>query len=177
MKRDTAAIRRRKQIKSDMGQTGPIKMYVLMFVCLVVVISGFFLAARQHFSSMDYGMRNSKLRKQLDDLESEKRRLLLAREISLSPAEIKKAAQKLGVDDMYVATPQMASITNTNVPKTTVPPADNPKTDLNPSAKYVVRTAYVSSPISPQIASRAKADVSNRDKKEKSPTAALVSVR
>ncbi len=146
-----------------------------MFVCLVVVIAGFFLAARQHFSSMDYGMRNSKLRKQLDDLESEKRRLLLAREVSLSPAEIKKAAQKLGVDDLHVASPQMASISN--APKAPVSTADGRNTDLNASTKYVVRTAYVESSTNPQIAARAKAGVNDKEKKVKSSAAALVSVR
>jgi hypothetical protein len=30
------------------------------------------LLRRQHFSSMDYGIKNSKLRKQMDELESEK---------------------------------------------------------------------------------------------------------
>jgi hypothetical protein len=64
--------------------------------CVGVLACGFFFAARQHFSSMDFGMKNSRLRKQIDDLESEKRRLLLAREISLSPNEIKKAAAKVG---------------------------------------------------------------------------------
>lgn len=175
MKRDTSTIRRRKQTDTSKGQTGQIKMYALMFVCLVVVIAGFFLAARQHFSSMDYGMRNSKLRKQLDDLESEKRRLLLAREVSLSPAEIKKAAQNLGVDDLFVASPQMASISN--VSKAPVSPSDGKNIDLNHSTKYVVRTAYVESSTKPQIAARAKGEVNDREKKEKSTAAALVSVR
>ncbi|MEP6848208.1 MAG: hypothetical protein ABI999_05080 [Acidobacteriota bacterium] len=44
---------------------------------------------------MDYGIRNSRLRKQLDEMEAEKRRLLLSREISLSPAELMKAARKI----------------------------------------------------------------------------------
>ena len=46
---------------------------------------------------MDFGMKNSRLRKQIDELESEKRRLLLAREVSMSPAEIKKAAKRAGL--------------------------------------------------------------------------------
>ena len=73
--------------------------YILMLVCGLVLVSGFFLAGRQHFSSMDYGMKNSRLRKQVDELEAEKRRLLLAREVSLSPAEIKKAAKRSGMID------------------------------------------------------------------------------
>lgn len=36
------------------------------------------------------------MRKQLDELESDKRRLVLAKEIALSPAEIKRVARKIG---------------------------------------------------------------------------------
>lgn len=79
---------------------GRLTLYAMMFMCVLVLVTGFFFAARQHFSSMDYGIRNSRLRKQLDDLETEKRRLLLAREVSLSPAEIKKAARKLGIGNV-----------------------------------------------------------------------------
>ncbi len=42
-------------------------------------------------------MKNSRLRKQVDDLETEKRRLLLAREVAQSPNEIKRAALKHNV--------------------------------------------------------------------------------
>ena len=96
----TGAIRRK-----NAGQQGSPKHwrnYALMFVCSLLLVSGFFFAGRQHFSSMDYGMKNSKLRRQIDDLQAEKRRLLLAREVSLSPAEIKKAAKKAGLLDHKV---------------------------------------------------------------------------
>ena len=46
---------------------------------------------------MDYGIRNSRLRKQIDDLRAEKQRLLYTKEVSLSPNEIKKAARKTGL--------------------------------------------------------------------------------
>jgi hypothetical protein len=88
------------------------RTYAMMFVCGGVLVSGFFFAARQHFASMDYGMRNSRLRKQIDDLEAEKRRLILARETSLAPAEIKKVAKKAGLmGDGQVALAQVASTT------------------------------------------------------------------
>jgi len=70
--------------------------FVLTVVCACVLAAGFFLAAKQHFNTMEYGMKNSKLRRQVDDLETEKRRLLLVREVSLSPAEIKRNAKNLG---------------------------------------------------------------------------------
>jgi hypothetical protein len=64
-----------------------------------LLVSGFFLAGQKHFASMDYGMKNSRLKKQIEALEAEKRRLILAREVSLSPAEIKRAAKKTGLLD------------------------------------------------------------------------------
>jgi len=62
--------------------------YAVAIVCCAVLVAGFLLAARQHFSSMEYGLQNSKLRRQLDDLQSAKRRLLLNREVAVSPIDI-----------------------------------------------------------------------------------------
>ena len=81
----------------------PWRYCFLTLVCGLVLAVGFFFAARQHFSSMDYGMKNSKLRKQKDELEAARRQLLLNKEISLSPSEIKKAAKKIGLTDMTAA--------------------------------------------------------------------------
>ncbi len=78
----------------------PWKYCLLTLTCGLVLVVGFFLAARQHFSSIDFGIKNSKLRKQIENLESDKRRYILAKEIAMSPAEIKKAAQKLGFREM-----------------------------------------------------------------------------
>jgi hypothetical protein len=76
-----------------------------MFVCICAMAAGFFFAAIQHFSTMDLGIKNSKLRNQVQDLEAENRRLLLAREISLSPIEITKNARKLGFTSVDEAAP------------------------------------------------------------------------
>lgn len=70
---------------------------LLLVACACVVAAGFFFAARQHFTSMEYGLKNSKLREQLQNLEAEKRRLLLAREVAHSPVAISKAARGLGM--------------------------------------------------------------------------------
>lgn len=78
------------------GNPIPWRYCVLTLVCGLLLITGFFFAARQHFSSIDYSIKNSRLRKQLNELESDKRRLTLAKEIALSPAEIKKVAKKIG---------------------------------------------------------------------------------
>ena len=93
--------------------------YALMLVCAVMLVSGFFLAGRQHFSSMDVGMKNSRLRKQIDDLEAEKRRLLLIREVALSPAEIKKAVKKIALTDSAATEDQVAQVASATVDKAT----------------------------------------------------------
>lgn len=67
-----------------------------MLACGATLVVGFFFAARTHFASIDFSMRNSKLKKMSEELEADKRRLMLAKEIALSPAELKKAAQKIG---------------------------------------------------------------------------------
>jgi len=105
----------------------------------------FFFAGRQHFSSMDYGMKNSRLRRQIDELQAEKRRLLLAREISLSPAEIKKAAKKVGFSDSPEAQPEIAQLATTTKEKAL------PTTAAAPIKPMIVRTASVS-PIPAPIA-------------------------
>jgi len=86
--------KRRPAQRAPKGQIGPWKLYSLLFVSLSIVVTGFFFAGRQHFFSWDYSIKNSRLRKQVDDLETEKRRLLLAREVAQSPNEIKRAALK-----------------------------------------------------------------------------------
>ncbi len=77
----------------------PWRYCFLTLVCGLLLVGGFFFAARQHFAAMDFGIRNSKLKKQLEDLEDEKRRLMLAKEFAVSPAELKKAAMKFGLTD------------------------------------------------------------------------------
>src|ERR1035437_8771203 len=88
------------------------RTFLLIAICGLGTVSGIFFAGKQHFSSMDYGMKNSRLRKQIDDLEAEKPRLLLAREFSLSPAELKKAAKKAGLAEATetVSVPAQVSI-------------------------------------------------------------------
>lgn len=78
----------------------PWRYCILTLFCGLLLVAGFFLAARQHFSVMDYAIKNSKLRREKESLEAEQRRLHLAREISLSPSEIKKMAKKIGLQDL-----------------------------------------------------------------------------
>ncbi len=73
---------------------------LLTLVCGLFLVGGFFVAARQHFSSIDFSIKNSRLKKQIEELEADKRRFTLAKEIALTPSEIKKAAKKIGLTDM-----------------------------------------------------------------------------
>jgi hypothetical protein len=91
-----------KQIRRERDPI-PWRYCFLTLVCGLALVVGFFFAARQHFSSMDYGIKNSKLRKQKSELEDAQRQLLLDKEIALSPSEIKKAAKKLGLTEMTAA--------------------------------------------------------------------------
>ncbi len=70
--------------------------FAITAIAAVVLAAGLFFAASQHFSSMELGIKNAKLRSQLADLENEKRRLELSREIALTPSELKKNAKTLG---------------------------------------------------------------------------------
>lgn len=78
----------------------PLRYCLLTLACGFILVVGFFFAARQHFSSIDYGIKNSRLKKQIGELETDKRQLILAKEIALTPSEIKKAATKLGLTAM-----------------------------------------------------------------------------
>lgn len=118
--------------------------YAIVFTCSLIMASGFFFAARQHFSSMDYGMKNSRLRKQIDELEAEKRRLILAREVSLSPAEIKKAAKRAGMLEPVTSESDVAQLVS--VTKEKAIPSTSPSTK-----PMVIKTASVS-PAAPAVA-------------------------
>lgn len=91
-----------KNTKSNNPTRDPIpwRNCLLALICGLFLVVGFFGAARQHFSSIDFGIKNSKLRKQIDELEAEQRRMLLTKEVVLSPGEIKKSAKKIGFTEM-----------------------------------------------------------------------------
>lgn len=78
----------------------PWRYCLLTLLCGLILVGGFFFAARQHFSSIDYGIKNSQLRKQKDELSTVQRQLLLAKEVALSPPEIKKVAKEIGLTEI-----------------------------------------------------------------------------
>ena len=130
-----------------------IKAFAAAAGCGLILLTGFFFAGRQHFSSMDYGIRNSRLRKQLDDLRAEKQRLLYTREVSLSPNEIKKAAKKAGMFDSHVAsTAPVAELASTRRNKDLVPqtaavskPVIIKTASVTPVAQKIERTVEIAS--------------------------------
>ena len=146
----------------------------MLVACGCVLATGFFFAARQHFTSMDLGIKNSRLRRQLEDLESENRRLLLAKEVSLSPGEIKKTARNLGFREIEV----------TNIALQSAVPGTKSKAATFTAAKYVtlnekwpvvkmtasqkpVKTSYPETGAKPQAGKVAKKLDVAKDKKDR----------
>lgn len=78
----------------------PWRYSFMVLLCVIFLATGFLYAAKTHFLAMDYGIRNEKLQKEIEELEAEQRRLKLQREIAGSPTEIEKMAKKLGFRKM-----------------------------------------------------------------------------
>jgi hypothetical protein len=114
--------------------------YFAAIVCCAILVAGFLLAARQHFSSMEYGLQNSKLRRQLDDLQAEKRRLLLSREIAVSPAELRKAVRRIGFIDGLTGDLDVAKPQNQPVTKSVVKAVDLTKPSAERPVNRVLKT-------------------------------------
>lgn len=155
-------------------------------LCACVVATGFFFAARQHFTSMDYGIKNSRLREQLRNLEAENRRLILAREIALSPISIRKAAREVGLHDVKeeVVPVQISTGTETR-------PETNPTTSGVTAAKAVKKQTEAPPVVVPASSSAPTAPVRSngtgetrrrivepqKEKKDKVEVAALLNLR
>lgn len=157
----------------------PWTFILLVIVCACVVATGFFFAASQHFTSMDYGIKNSKLREQLRNLEAEKRRLLLAREVASSPLAIRKAARGLGLGQ---STGEMAAIPASNKPASprsgAVTAVQAKASDAKPQTEKVVRTALTPPAMTkPSGETRGRIVETRKDRKEKTEVAALLKLR
>lgn len=103
------------------------RYFLVVLVCGFVIAAGFFFAARQHFASMDYSIKNSRLKKQIEDLEAENRRLQLAREVALSPTEIRKASRaaviRASATSANTPSVQKISLRDSSAPRISVSPA------------------------------------------------------
>ncbi len=137
----------------------PWKFAIITLICGAALVAGFFYAAKTHFASINYCIRNAELKKQIAELESEKRRLSLAKEMALAPGEIKKAARRLG----------LVELTALNITA-----AETPATRQSPSTEEtketLVRKTVDSKPV--EKAKTVAADVRDRrvEKSEKSPS-------
>ena len=136
-KRNAPAKPAKEQVKRQRDPL-PWRYCFFTLVCGLILVVGFFYAARQHFSAIEYGMKNANLRQQKEDLQAEQRRLYLSREIALSPAEIKKAAKKIGLQDFAPGSIEVVSRKVENIN----PLADR-KADEKPKAAFLERTAQV----------------------------------
>ena len=146
----------------------PWRYCLLTLVCGVLVVGGFFVAARSHFAAIDFGIKNSTLKKQLEDLETEKRRLTLLREIALTPAEIKKAAKKLGLTEMTASS--FSNVSASFQPKIEKPQAVK-RTEEKP--KQLVEKTVEVKPVekmSKDGDSKIVSTVAKKEVKDKTPT-------
>ncbi len=95
MKRKRVIVNKSSKVKRQRDPI-PWRYCVLTVLCGLLLVSGFFVAARQHFSSVDYAMRNADLRTRIAKLQDEKRKLVILRERASSPSKIAKLAKDLG---------------------------------------------------------------------------------
>lgn len=146
----------------------PWRYCLLTMVCGVFLVGGFFLAARSHFSSIDFGIKNSSLKKQIEDLETEKRRLMLLKEISLSPAEIKKAAKKLGLTEMTASNFETVRSGDEKTEKTQTVKDPEAKTKQTPQEKS--SDSKTVEKLSKDGVQKDKAQTAKKEVREKSPT-------
>ncbi len=152
---------------------------LLVVMCAGVVAVGFFFAARQHFTSMDFGIKNSNLREQLQNLETEKRRLILAREVALSPMAIRKAADAIGMREVTeTAAVQLTNNRATNKNNSPSIELAKPVVATSADARAVVRTV-LSAPVHSRTAGETRGRIAepSKDKKEKTEIAALLKLR
>lgn len=145
------------------------KYYLLAAACGVIFIASLFFAARQHFSYIEYSIKNAKLRKQVEELKDDKKRLQLAREMSLSPFEIKKAAKKIGLIEVSEDGSQPVPV-NTAAAETTKLP--KPAVSAKPAntLKLVQRTVQ-SAPVAADTRKTEKKDPLARERRAVTQTA------
>jgi len=149
----------------------PWRYRLLTLVCGLLLVVGFFFAARQHFASFDFRVKNSRLKKKVEELEADKRRLMLAKEIALSHTEIKKAAKKIGLTDVpgnkTVVLPTNTSIQEKPRPEKSL--AEKPKQASSASAK-----AEETKREAKKLESKAKKSQELKDKQDKNKTPQIV---
>lgn len=135
--------------KAHPRQTPNWQYYAAAVACCAVLVAGFFLAARQHFSSMEYGLENSRLRRQLDELQAEKRKLLVTREVSMSPIELRKAVRRIGFMDSPTERLDARATSSVSLQKAVLGAVESRKSQMPPNK--VVKTVINAPVIKPQV--------------------------
>lgn len=131
-----------KQIRRERDPL-PWKYCFMTIVCGLILLAGFFGAARQHFASIEYSIKNSKLKKQIEELKTEKRSLINARETALAPSEIIKAAKKYGFSKIQNTLEVIGTETKKNITekesviKATVEKEDSKTKTVNKDEKII----------------------------------------
>ncbi len=69
----------------------------LLFLCGLVLASGFIFAARQHFAAVQFGYQSEGLRREREKLLAEKQHLMLKKEQAFAPARLALEARELGL--------------------------------------------------------------------------------
>jgi hypothetical protein len=140
------------------GDPIPWRYCFLTLICGVILVGGFFLAARQHFSAMDYGIKNAKLRQEKENLEARRLNLKYNREITLAPDAIRKAARKYGFREMTAS--------NIDVSSRKPPEKTKPETALKPASENANKeTAKIENREEKKIAKTAKEETKKTETK------------
>jgi hypothetical protein len=139
----------------------PWQYFLVSMSCALVLAAGFFYAAKQHFTTVDYSMRNSDMRKIKEKLEAEQRKLKVEREAVSAPATIEKAGIKMGLvkytsQDFQYIDPS-GNVTSSSIAANLKKPADAKGKTLAGDKTGVVKTASVK-PVTPE-----KKDTTARD--------------
>lgn len=144
MKKRKVLLNRKPRVRRERDPM-PWRYCILTLVCGLLFVSGFFLAATNHFSSMDYGMKNAKLRRQIEEIKSQNRRLLLSREISLSPAGIKKAGLKIGLSELTATNIEIVAKQKIESDKSLDRKGVKRDTSINTSVEAAIRNDSIAS--------------------------------
>ncbi|HKP67840.1 MAG TPA: hypothetical protein VJV05_01070 [Pyrinomonadaceae bacterium] len=152
---------------------------LLVILCACFVAAGFFFAARQHFTAMEYSMKNSKLRDQIRSLENEKRRLELAREVAVSPTAIRKAARGIGMSESSEPSAVLASVKpeQEKIQVTKVSDVKSPEPKSATSAAVVRTVMTAPAQASPTGDTRSRVVDTRKEKKEGPAVAALLKLK
>ncbi len=121
MKRRLSQIETNDRVKREKDPI-PWRYCLLSLGLGLLLVGGFFVAARQHFTAMTLGINNSKLRQQREALQNELRQYQLAKEIALAPAELEKAAQAIGLQKITASHIDFIATEKTDVKKAEAKP-------------------------------------------------------